>query len=69
MEENTLVDEFTAIIALLLTVSSVLSFISIKTELKEREQRLEQIADYLFIFSLIGIFAIIVFIIINFWNK
>lgn len=67
--ENSLIDEFTAIVALLLTTSSVFSFVSIRTENKDREYKLERIADYLFIFSLIGIFGIIVFIIINFWNK
>ncbi|QNF34884.1 hypothetical protein HUW51_19945 [Adhaeribacter swui] len=67
--ENTLADELTSIVALFLTVSSVFSFISIRTENTNRGYKLEQIADYLFIISLIGIFGIIVFIIINFWNK
>ena len=67
--ENNLIDEFTSIVALCLTVSCVLSFISIQTENKKREYKLEQIADYLFIISLIGILGIIVFMIINFWNK
>jgi predicted membrane channel-forming protein YqfA (hemolysin III family) len=67
--ENNLIDEFTSIVALLLTVSSVFSFISIRTENKKREYLFETIADYLFIISLIGIFGIIVFIIINFWQK
>ena len=67
--ENTFIDEFTSIIALFLTVSSVLSFISIRTENKNLEYKFEQIADYLFIISLIGIFGIIAFIIINFWQK
>ena len=66
--ENNLIDEFTSIVALFLTVSSVLSFISIRTVNEKREYKLEQIADYLFIVSLIGIFGIIVFMIINFWN-
>ncbi len=65
--ENNLVDEFTSIVALLLTVSTVFSFISIRTDNVKREYRLEQIADYLFMSSLIGIFGIIAFIIINFW--
>ena len=64
--ENTLIDEFTSITALLLTVSSVFSFISIRTENEKREYRFEQIADYLFLLSLIGVFVIISFIIINF---
>lgn len=67
--ENNLIDEFTSVVALLLTVSSVLSFISIKTEDRKKEYRMEQVADYLFIISLVGIFGIIAFIIINFWNQ
>lgn len=67
--ENNLIDEFTSIVALFLTISSVLSFISIRTENKKREYKLEQMADYLFILSLIGIFGIILFMIFNFWNK
>jgi predicted membrane channel-forming protein YqfA (hemolysin III family) len=67
--ENTLIDEFTSVVALLLTVSTIFSFISIRTVDKIRENKLEQIADYLFIISLIGIFAIIVFIIFNYWRK
>jgi len=67
--KNNLIDEFTSFIALLLTISSVFSFVSIKTEDPKREYLLESIADYLFIISLIGIFSIIIFIIINFWHK
>lgn len=67
--ENNLIDECTSIIALLLTISSVFSFAAIKTDNKNREYKLEQIADYLFVISLVGIFGIIAFIIINFWNK
>jgi predicted membrane channel-forming protein YqfA (hemolysin III family) len=67
--ENTLIDEFTSIVALFLTISCVFSFVSIRTENEKREYKLEKIADYLFIISLIGIFGIIAFIIINFWQK
>ncbi|HLO38651.1 MAG TPA: hypothetical protein VK173_09175 [Lacibacter sp.] len=67
--KNSLIDEFTSIIALFLTISSVLSFISLRTDDIEREAKLEQIADYLFLFSLLGIFAVITFITISFWNK
>jgi hypothetical protein len=66
--ENTFIDEITSIIALLLAVSSVFSFISIKTENKPWEIKFEQIADYLFIISLIGIIGIIVSMIFNFWK-
>ncbi|MBL7766969.1 MAG: hypothetical protein JNJ58_12785 [Chitinophagaceae bacterium] len=67
--ENTFVDEYTAIIALLLTLSSVFSFISIRTENMKREREYEKIADYLFLISLLGIFSIITLIIFNFWHK
>ncbi len=67
--ENSLIDELTSVVALLLTISSVFSFISIRSENKKLEQRLEQVADYLFIISLIGILGIIAFIIIKFWQK
>lgn len=61
--ENSLIDEFTAIIALLLTVSSIFSFVSIRTKNEKKEQSLELIADYFFIVSLLGIFLIIAFIV------
>lgn len=66
--ENNLIDEFTSVIALLLTISSVLSFVSIRTEKYKMEQKYEKIADYFFLVSLLGIFAIIIFIIISFWG-
>ena len=43
---NTLIDEFTTFVALLLTASSIFSFAAIKTEVQKNEQRLEKIADY-----------------------
>jgi len=67
--ENSHVDEFTSVVALTLTVSSMFSFFSIKSEDRQREQKLENIADIFFIISLIGIFLIIVFITLNFWLK
>lgn len=66
---NSLIDELTSVIALFLTISSVLSFISLRTDDVKREAKLEKTADYLFLFSLLGIFAIITFITIYFWNK
>ncbi|MBL8006874.1 MAG: hypothetical protein JNJ56_05040 [Ignavibacteria bacterium] len=69
LTENNLIDEFTSVVALLLTVSSILSFVSIRTHNTEMECKAERIADYLFIISLLGIFGIIVFITINFWQK
>lgn len=67
--ETGLVDELTSVIALLLTVSSVFSFISIRTDNAEKEIRMERIADIFFLSSLFGILGIILFIIIHFWGK
>jgi len=67
--ENSLIDELTSIIALLLTISTVFSFVSIRTENKTKEYKLERVADYLFITSLLGVFIVIIFLIMNFWNK
>jgi hypothetical protein len=64
--ESHLIDEFTSVIALMLTISYVFSFISIKTKSSQREVRLETIADYFFMGSLIGIFVIILLITLNF---
>jgi len=65
--QNSLIDEFTSIVALFLTFSSIFSFISIKRENKDSEYKYEQIADYFFIAALIGIFGIIVFLLISLW--
>lgn len=67
IEEN-VVDEFTSVVAVLLTVSCILSFISIRTSNLEREKQLESVADYFFVFSLIGILVIILLITLNFIN-
>lgn len=58
--ENSILDEATGVIALLLTISCVLSFMAIKTKYEDREQKLERGAEYLFISSLIGILIIII---------
>lgn len=66
--ENSLVDEFTSIIALLLTISSILSFVSIKTMNKKKEMRIEKIANYFFLIALLGILGIVLFFLIMFWS-
>jgi hypothetical protein len=62
-----LIDEFTAVIALLLTISSVFSFFSIRTPDPEKYQ-LESIADKFFVVSF-GIFCNNYFITITYWGK
>ncbi len=64
--ETHIIDEFTSVVAVLLTCSSILSFISIRTTNPTREMQLEKFADYFFIISLIGILIIILLITLNF---
>jgi hypothetical protein len=64
--ETELIDEFTSIVAVLLTFSCIFSFISIRTKGEIREKRLETIADYLFVTALVGILVIILLITFNF---
>ena len=65
-EESGIIDEFTSIIAVLLTVSCFFSFFSIRTKNQIKEKRLENIADFSFIASLGGILLIILLITFNF---
>ncbi len=66
MRENHILDELTSIVALLLTFSCIFSFASIRTTNPKKEKRLETIADYLFVLSLIGILIIILLITLTF---
>ena len=66
LDENHIIDELTSIVAVLLTISCIFSFTSIRTSRPWRERICEIIADYLFIASLIGILIIILFITLNF---
>ena len=60
------IDEFVSIIALLLAFSCLLSFVSIRSDNELRKQRLESVADYLFLFSLAGIIGVILLLIFKF---
>ena len=64
--ENSIVDELTSVVAILLTVSCLFSFFSIRSSNEDIERRFETIADYLFIISLLGILVIISLITLNY---
>jgi hypothetical protein len=66
--KNSLIDEFTSIVALLLSISAVFSFLSIKTNDIKKEEKLENIADIFFFISIIGILLIILYMIIEHWK-
>jgi hypothetical protein len=63
--QQSIIDELTTVISLILAVSAILSFLSIRTQKEKVEQRLEMIADYSFIIALTGIGIIIGLIAIN----
>lgn len=65
-EETQIINTFTSVIAVFLTFSCVFSFMSIRTRNELRERKLETIADYLFIASLLGILIVILLIALNF---
>jgi hypothetical protein len=64
--EAHIIDELTSLIAILLTFSSIFSFMSIRTNNPPIEKKFETIADYLFLVALMGILIIIIFISLNF---
>ena len=64
--ELSIIDEITTIICLFLAFSSIFSFLSIRTEKPLPERRLEMMADYLFILSLIGIAIVVTMITMNY---
>lgn len=64
--ESRLIDAFTSVIALFLTLSCVLSFVAIRSSNEKRSIRLELLADYFFVISLVGILIIIFLISLNF---
>ena len=63
---TSLIDDCTSVVAILLTISCFLSFVSIRTNDRAREVRLESFADYLFMASLGGILLTILLITLNF---
>ena len=64
--QQSIIDEVTTVISILLAASAILSFLSIRTDKEILERRLENTADYFFIIALMGIGVIIGLIAINF---
>ena len=60
------IDEFTSVVAIFLVLSCLFSFFSIRSKVAIRKARLERIADYCFVISLLGILIIILLITMNF---
>jgi len=66
LTETHFIDGLTSIVSVLLTVSCMFSFVSIRTTDPTKERRLEKVADYLFFTALVGILVTIIIITINF---
>lgn len=64
--QQTRIDEYTAIISILLALACTLSFLSLRTHRPKLEKTLELMADYCFIAGLLGIMIVILFIAPNF---
>lgn len=64
--ETRIIDELTSIVAMMLTLSCTLSFISIRSKTLEKKIVFETFADYLFMIALGGILIIILLITLNF---
>lgn len=62
---NSYLDELTAVIAVFLTISSLFSFVSIKTKNSKREILFETVADCFFLIALLGLLILIVYIALN----
>lgn len=63
--EKSLIDEFTSFIGLLLGLSCMLSFLSLRAATGERTRRLESAAEYLFFAALAGILLIILLLVLR----
>ncbi|MBL0258539.1 MAG: hypothetical protein IPQ03_13880 [Bacteroidetes bacterium] len=63
--ERTLIDEFTALSALLFILSSILSFLSMRTKKIIFSNRYESLADTIFLVALLCIFFTVVVITFN----
>jgi surface polysaccharide O-acyltransferase-like enzyme len=63
---SSIIDEAASVIALLLSLSCFFSFVSIRTIDAKKEERFEKIADYFFLYSLVGIIVIILMLVLKF---
>ena len=67
--ETTYADEFATSVALLLAVSTLLSYLSLKFSEKNFSQTLEKIADFFFVLALLGIIVMISILLITYSSK
>ncbi|QJB33092.1 hypothetical protein HF324_17555 [Chitinophaga oryzae] len=61
----TIIDDTTGIAAILLTGSCLLSFLSMRSKVRRRSEKLEEAADYIFLLSLVCISVTIIIVSFN----
>lgn len=64
--EGHLIDEFTSVVAVLLTFSCLCSFVAIRSRQPAAAERVETVADYLFVAALVGILVVIIVMALSF---
>lgn len=64
LDGKTLIDEFTAVAVFMFMLSSVLSFLSIRSK-NGKSERYEKIADIIFLLGLFSLFIITMFVTFN----
>jgi hypothetical protein len=64
MDKKTLIDEFTAFAIIMFMISSVLSFLSLRSK-GWKSERFEKVADIIFLLGLFSLFIITMFITFN----
>ncbi len=63
--QESMVDEITAVTSFLLMMSCLFSFLAIRSEEEQRSQKMETIADYIFLLSLVLLSCTIILITFN----
>ncbi len=58
INEHTFIDEFTGLACFVLVLSSILSFLSIRSNDEKSKSRFEKLAEYIFMTALIVVFII-----------
>lgn len=64
--ESHFIDASLLIVAVLLIVATVLSYITLRRPDDDKNMRLQYVADYMFLFSLLGILVAMVMIALNY---
>jgi len=65
---SSMIDEFTSFITLGLSIACLFSFVAMRSTNEKRQSLFELIAEYSFMFSLLGILIIILMLVLGYLN-